>query len=218
MELYYLTGPVFVVGALLYGFFMLRRAKNMSPEESAMAFHNAYADYFELQPNETVVGAWSGLDFQGPQSAEVRAAGKALNYAAAHTVGVSTYVPIVHIVLTSSGRVLVSREYSDLGERGNFRQVKSLPPGARALSWEQSHPGEKLGSIPRNPSDIREPLEFVHVRGASGEFYEAWIGPRGARVDRPGFVSILDGLQLSATSSQAVSPSDVRAAHASDVR
>jgi len=166
----------------------------MSPEEAAQRFHDFNAHYFDLEDNEQVVGAWSGVEFQQAKSAVGHMASAALNSASAAVVGVSTYVPNVQVGLTSTGRVLVSREYSELGQRGNFKQVMALGPGTKAQSAEASHPGENMGSPPKNPYNPLVALEFVQLRAPSGEVYEAWMSPQGGQVGRDGFSSILQAL------------------------
>jgi hypothetical protein len=198
MQIYYVL-PVLLIGAAVaYSLWASKRvaanAANMSPEEAAKRFHDSYSHSFHLEPGELVVGAWNGVEFQGAPSATARVAGAALNQASAAVLGVSTYVPRVQIVLTSTNRVLVSREYSELGQRGNFEQHAALGPGTRALDGATARPGESLGMPPANPFNPAAALEFVQLRAPSGETYEAWLSPQGGRVGRPGFSSIRQSL------------------------
>ena len=172
----------------------LAAAANMSPEEAAQKFHAFYASYFDLESDERIVGAWSGLEYQGAKSSARQAAGAALNSAAGALVGVSTYVPQVFVGLTSKGRVLVSREYSELGERGNYKQIAVLAPGTQAVGAATALEGGDPGAVPKNPFNPAVSLEFVELRSPSGEAYGAWMSPQGGRMGHSGFVSIFQGL------------------------
>jgi hypothetical protein len=194
MQLYYFLPVVLIAAAFAYSFYMKRQVANMNPEQAAQRFHDHYSGYFDLADGERVVGAWSGVEFQGAQSAARQVAGAALNSASAAVIGVSTYVPLVQVGLTSKGRVLVAREYSELGERGNYQQVSSFASGAHALDAAKALPGQNLGALPKNPFNPAVSLEFVQLRGAAGEAYEAWMSPQGGQVGQPGFRSILQAL------------------------
>lgn len=192
--LFYLLPLVLIVLALGYSQIVRKRVQNMNPEEAAQRFHEFNAQYFDLEASEQIVGAWSGVEFHEAKSAAGHAASAALNSASAAVVGVSTYVPNVQVGLTSTGRVLVSREYSELGDRGNFKQVMALEPGTKAINGPSSHPGENLGAPPKNPYNAMVALEFVQLRAPSGQVYEAWMSPQGGQVGRDGFSSILQAL------------------------
>jgi len=194
MQIYYFLPVVLIAAAFAYSFYMKRQVANMSPEEAAQRFHDHYSAYFDLKDGERVVGAWSGLEFQGAKSATRQLAGAALNSASAAVIGVSTYVPLLQIGLTSTGRVLVAREYSELGQRGNYAQVATFDSGARAVDGATALPGENLGSVPKNPFNPAVSLEFVQLRGGGGESYEAWMSPQGAQMGHPGFRSIVQAL------------------------
>jgi hypothetical protein len=194
MYVYYLIPIVLVVAVIAYSMWMKKRVQNMDPEEAARRFHEFNAQYFDLEGDEKIVGAWSGVEFQGAKSAAGHAASAALNAASAAAVGVSKYVPNVQVGLASTGRVLVSREYSEVGQRGNFKQVMSLEAGTRAIDGATAHPGEDLGSPPKNPYNPLVSLEFVQLSSPGGETYEAWMSPQGGRVGQDGFISILQAL------------------------
>jgi hypothetical protein len=198
MQIYYFLPVVLIAAAVAYSFYMKRQVANMNPEEAAQRFHDHYSAYFDLEAGERVVGAWSGVEFQGAQSAARQMAGSALNSASAAVIGVSTYVPLVQVGLTSNGRVLVAREYSELGERGNYKQVASFASGARALDAASALPGQNLGAVPKNPFNPAVSLEFVQLRGGGGEAYEAWMSPQGGQMGQPGFRSILQALGTAA--------------------
>ena len=91
----YLIPLVLIALALGYSQVVRKRVQNMSPEEAAQRFHDFNAHYFDLEDNEQVVGAWSGVEFQQAKSAVGHMASAALNSASAAVVGVSTYVPNV---------------------------------------------------------------------------------------------------------------------------
>lgn len=191
VQIYYFLPIVLIVAAVAYSFMMRRKLQNMSPEEAAERFHAAYAGYFNLAEGEKVVGAWGGTEFQGAQGAARQLAGAALNAVSANVIGVSTYVPNVQVGLTSTGRVVISREYSELGQRGNYKQIAAFAPGTRALGAAAAHPGADLGRPPTNPYNPTVSLEFVQLRSPTGEIYEAWMSPQGGRTGQPGFHSIL---------------------------
>ncbi|HET9959943.1 MAG TPA: hypothetical protein VFQ61_35870 [Polyangiaceae bacterium] len=192
--------PVLLGIAVLFGFsfymrnLQLKRVQSMSPEEASRRFNEFFSQYFELSPGETLVGIWSGVEFQGAQSAARQVAGNVANYVSAQAIGISTYIPMVWIGQTSHGRVLVSREYSDFGARGNFKQLMSFQQGARALPAHVARQGQELGAPPKLPTQPNVGLEFVQLRGASGEFYEAWMSPQGNRVGQTAYCSILQAL------------------------
>lgn len=194
MQFYYLLPIVLIVVLVGYSMMAKKRAQNMDPQEAARRFHEFNAAYFDLEGDERIVGAWSGVEFQGAKSAAGQAASAALNSASAAVIGVSTYVPNVQVGLTSTGRILISREYSELGERGSFKQVMALGPGTKALGAASSRPGENLGSPPKNPFNPVVALEFVQLRAPGGEICEAWMSPQGGQVGRDGFSSILQAL------------------------
>jgi len=191
MQLYYFLPVLFIGAVVAYSMWVRQRMASMSPEQLAEQFHASYAPYFDLGADEKVVGAWSGVEFQGPRSAASRLAGAALNSASAAVVGVSTYVPNVQVGLTSTGRLLVSREHSELGERGHYKQLCAFAPGANALDAAAAHPGESPGDAPKNPYNPLVSLEFVQLRGEGAEPYEAWMSPQGGQLGQPGFRSIL---------------------------
>jgi len=197
MQIYYLLPVVLIAAAVGYSVFVskkaLAQAANMSPEEATRKFQEFYGQYFELGPGQELVGVFSGVEFHAPKSMGQKVgavAGElALNY-----VGVSKYIPNVHIGLTAGGEVLVSREYSEMGSRGNFKQILVLGSGTRALGAAASHPGEDLGKPPANPFNPIVGLEFVELRAPSGEGYQAWLSPQGVLVGQAGFHSILQRL------------------------
>ncbi|KYG06084.1 hypothetical protein BE21_37005 [Sorangium cellulosum] len=173
---------------------VMAEAANMTPEQIEQQFSDLYAPYYELQPGERIIGNWSGVEYQAPAGTARRVAGGVLNAASAAVIGVSTYVPNVHVGLTNTGRVLVSREYSDFGKRGNYRHHAALDQGTRAFNQDATYPGQDIGSRPGNPFNPLVSLEFIQLRSPSGDIYEAWLSPQGSRHGQHGFSSILQSL------------------------
>ncbi|KYF78063.1 hypothetical protein BE11_12090 [Sorangium cellulosum] len=198
MQVYYLIPLVLMAAGFAYSMYArkkaLAEAASMTPEQIEQQFSDFYAQYYELQPDERIVGNWSGVEYQAPAGAARRIAGGALNAASAAVIGVSTYVPNVHVGLTNRGRVLVSREYSDFGKRGNYKHLAALDQGTRAFNQDAAYPGQDIGSPPGNPFNPLVRLEFIQLRSPSGDTYEAWLSPQGSRQGQQGFSSILRSL------------------------
>ncbi|MGK4000597.1 hypothetical protein [Sorangium sp. So ce1024] len=198
MQMYFLLPLVLIAAAFAYSMYVRKKVMaetaNMTPEQLEQQFSDLYASYYELQPGERIVGNWSGVEFQAPAGLARRVAGGVLNAASAAVIGVSTYVPNVHVGLTNTGRVLVSREYSDFGKRGNFKHLAAFDPGTRAFNQEAAYPGQDIGSRPGNPFNPLVSLEFIQLRSPSGDTYEAWLSPQGSRAGQQGFSSILQAL------------------------
>jgi hypothetical protein len=198
MQVYYLIPLVFMAAAFAYSMYVRKKAMaeaaNMSPEEIEQKFSDFYAQYYELQPDERIIGNWSGVEYQAPAGTARRIAGGVLNAASAAVIGVSTYVPNVHVGLTNRGRVLVSREYSDFGKRGNYKHLAAFDQGTRAFNQDAAYPGQDVGPRPGNPFNPLVSLEFIQLRSPSGDTYEAWLSPQGSRHGQHGFSSILQSL------------------------
>jgi hypothetical protein len=162
----------------------LQSVQNMTPEQARERVNQHFASSFELQPGETLYAVWVGEEYQGGQSAASQVAGAALNQLSKAAIGVSTYVPQVQVGVTSTGRVLVAREYSELGDRGNFKQIVALARGTRAVDAATARPGEELKPPMANPMQRQAPPDFVQFLAPNGERYEAWMaagqaGPEG---------------------------------------
>ena len=198
MQIYYLFPIVLMAAGLAYSMYVRKKAiadaANMTPEQVEQKFSEFYESYYELHPGERIVGNWSGVEYQAPAGMARRVAGGVLNAASGAMLGVSTYVPNVHVGLTSAGRVLVSREYSDFGKRGNFKHHLAFDQGAKALNQEATYPGQDIGSRPGNPFNPLVALEFIQLRAPSGDVYEAWLSPQGARYGQQGFSPIQQSL------------------------
>ncbi|AUX30594.1 MULTISPECIES: hypothetical protein [Sorangium] len=198
MQIYYLIPLVLIAAGFAYSMYVRKKvmaeAANMTPEQIEQRFSDLYAPHYELQPGERIIGNWSGVEYQAPTGTARRVAGGVLNAASAAVIGVSTYVPNVHVGLTNTGRVLVSREYSDFGKRGNYRHHAALDQGTRAFNQDATYPGQDIGSRPGNPFNPLVSLEFIQLRSPSGDIYEAWLSPQGSRHGQHGFCSILQSL------------------------
>jgi len=182
MWIYYAVPIVLVIVALGFSAFaskhMLAKAANMSPEEVAAQFRSYYSPFFEIPPGEQLRAVWNGVAFMAPKSLEQKV-GAAAGELALNVVGVSRYIPSVYVGLTESGKVLVSTEYSDMGERGNFKQVLALAAGTRAVDATSAYPGENIGKAPDNPFNPGVDLEFTRLHAPNGEGFDAWLSPQG---------------------------------------
>lgn len=179
MTIYYLLpllGVVLVVVVAKFGQKLaLQSVQNMSPEQARAKMHEFYADSFDLAPGETLFATWMGEEYQGDSSTAAQVAGAALNKLSSAAIGFSTYVPTVRIAVTSLGRVLIAREYSELGERGNFKQIFAFGAGTQALDASSARPGQAMRPPLAHPLGQNAPPEFVQFRAPSGQFYEAWM-------------------------------------------
>lgn len=176
--------PIFaIVGVLVYTTIARRRiASAVAGGQGPELFHQGYAGYFSsLAGEERIVGVWPGLAYTGSSSEAGRLAGALANYAAANTIGVSKYTPNVYVAVTSRGRVLIAEEYSELGDRGNYREVLTLAPGATAVTGAAAVPGHQ-GNAPKNPFDPRTPLELTTLTGPGEQHYSAWLSAHGLEV------------------------------------
>lgn len=188
MYVYYVLPVVVLIVVVLVSYFGRKRALQgalaMTPEQARERINHYFASSFELAPNESLYAVWVGEEYQGEQSATQQVAGAALNQLSKVAIGVSTYVPQIRVGITSTGRVLVAREYSQLGDRGNFKQVISLERGTQALDAATARPDEVLKPRLANPMQRQPAPDFVQFLAPNGERYEAWIaagqaGPEG---------------------------------------
>jgi len=158
--------PLLAIGGVLV-YSQMARKKVMGQVDAGFGgqlFHDSQARYFpQLGPRERILAVWNGLAFTQPRSA----AGAALNAVSAHVIGVSTYVPMVMVALTTEGRVLVSEEYSEGGVRGYFRPIAVVEAGARAVTGPGAIPGF-TGTLPKNPGNPLEQLEAAAIYANDG--------------------------------------------------
>jgi hypothetical protein len=170
---------------------------NMSPEQARASVNAYYATSFELAPGESLKSVWISEEYQGSHSTGRQVAGAALNSLAGAAVGVKAYVPQVRIGLTTLGRVLFAREFSELGNRGHFKQALALDAGTQALDAATSHPGEALNPPLQNPMGGGAPPEFVQFRSPSGQIYEVWV-TAGQTMGGAAFIPTFNGLTSAA--------------------
>ncbi|HWA75355.1 MAG TPA: hypothetical protein VG937_23620 [Polyangiaceae bacterium] len=194
--IYYLVPVVAIVGMLFYTKWAQANVqKRAAAGEGPQMFHEAYAQKFEaLHPDERLIGIWMGLAYITPTNTVGQVAGKLAKEAALGVVGMSTYTPTVYVGLTTQGRVLVSEEYSDMGERNHFKVVCALPAGAQVIVGREANP-EHQGSPPRNPYSADAPLELVRLMGQN-EQYLCWVTGAGAMTGASSFVSISSVLPI----------------------
>jgi hypothetical protein len=194
--IYYLVPVVAIVGMLFYTKWAQANVQRRAAAgEGPQMFHDAYAEKFgALQGDERLIGIWMGLAYVTPTNTVGQVAGKLAKEAALGVVGMSTYTPTVYVGLTTHGRVLVSEEYSDMGQRNNFKVVCALPAGAQVFSGREANP-EHQGSPPRNPYSADAPLELVRLVGQN-EQYLCWVTGAGAMTGASTFVSIASVLPI----------------------
>ena len=175
MWFYYLVPVIAIAGVFLYSAYMKKRVASLVAQgQGPELFHQAYAGQFtSMTADERIVALWRGQAHTGDQSTAGRLMGGALNELSKHAVGVSKYVPLVSVALTSSGRVHVAEEFSKGGKRGYFREARVYPPGAVATD----HGAE--GHVPKNPFDPRAPMTLTELSGAGTESYVCWLGTQG---------------------------------------
>jgi hypothetical protein len=194
--IYYLVPVVAIVGMLFYTKWAQANVrKRAAAGEGPQMFHDAYAEKFEsLHVDERLIGIWMGLAYVKPNNTVGQVAGGLAKEAALSVVGMSTYTPTVYVGLTTHGRVLVSEEYSDMGQRNNFKVVCALPSGARVLMGHEAYP-EHQGSPPRNPYSADAPLELARLIGQNAQ-YLCWVTGAGAMTGASSFVSISSVLPI----------------------
>ncbi len=170
---YMLVPLLAIAGVLVYS--KMAKKKIMGQVDAGFGgqlFHDSQAPYFaQLNPRERILAVWNGLAFTQPRSA----AGAALNTVSEHLIGVSTYVPIVMVALTTEGRILIGEEYSEAGTRGHFRPAAIIAPGARAVTGPAAIPGFS-GVPPKNPGNPLEQLEPAALYAYDGSLvYMAFL-------------------------------------------
>jgi hypothetical protein len=181
---------VAIVGMLFYTKWAQANVKARAARgEGPQMFHDAYAGRFEtLQPDERLIGYFSGLAYTKPNNTMGEIAGALAKEAALGVIGMKQYVPVVFVGVTTAGRVLVSEEYTDAGTRNNFKVVHQFAPGAQVQLGAQAYP-QHQGDPPKNPYSNDAPLELVRLVGP-GEQYLCWLSGAGAVVGASSFLSI----------------------------
>jgi hypothetical protein len=174
--------PLLIAVAMgAYSVWARKRVGAMTPEQARAHVHAFHATWFDLHEGESVVGFWSGIAHLGRVTTAERVGAAVLNSVSRDVTGVSTYVPYVHVGLTSLGRVLVSREYTDMFERGHFKQARAFPPGTRAVDVVAEQPGLDVGAAPFDASHLPGSLRLVQLRAPTTEPYEVWLSPQGSQ-------------------------------------
>ncbi len=179
----YLVPVIAIAGILIYSFMARARIQQAVREgKGPLLFHEGFAGYFQsLNPEEYLIGVWQGLAYTGSSSTAGQVAGAILNEVSAKAIGFSKYTPIVFVGLTSAGRVIVSEEYSEMGDRGNYKEVRIWGPGASAVAGPTAVPGHS-GPAPKNPFNPAVQLELAVVSGPDGSHYPAWLSPQSLEV------------------------------------
>jgi hypothetical protein len=179
MGIYYILPVVLLIAVVFISRTMQKSAianvQSMTPEQIRARINDYFGPSFELNSGEELHAAWIGEEFQGTQSTGGQIAGAALNQLTKAAVGVSSYVPQVQVGLTSSGRVLFAREYSNFGKRGSFKQALAFAPGTQALDAQSTYPGQQLEPPMANPLGGGPKPEFIQFRSPTGETYEVWM-------------------------------------------
>lgn len=183
MWIMYLVPVLAIAGMLVYVFVARGRIQKAVAEgKGALLFHDSYAGYFDsLAPDEHIIALWQGLAYTGSESGAARVAGAVLNEVARGAIGVSKYTPTLFVALTSAGRLLVSEEYSELGQRGNYKEVRVWGPGATAATGPAAVPGHS-GPPPKNPFNPGVQLELAALGGTGAEPFAAWLSPQSLEV------------------------------------
>jgi hypothetical protein len=183
MWIMYLIPVIAIAGVLIYTFMARARIQQAVAEgKGPLLFHEGYAGYFpSLNPEEYLIGVWQGLVYTGSQSGASQVAGAILNEVSSKAIGFSKYTPMVFVGVTSAGRVLVSQEYSEMGDRGNYKEVHVWAPGATAVTGPAAVP-EHNGPAPKNPFNPSVQLELAMVTGPDGGKFAGWLSPQSLEV------------------------------------
>jgi hypothetical protein len=183
MWIMYLIPVIAIAGVLFYTFVARARINQAVAEgKGPLLFHEGQAGYFQsLNPEEYLIGVWQGLAYTGAQSGASQVAGAILNEVSAKAIGFSKYTPMVFVGVTSAGRVLVSQEYSEMGDRGNYKDVHVWTPGATAVTGPAAVP-EHTGPAPKNPFNPAVQLELAMLTAPDGSRFAAWLSPQSLEV------------------------------------
>lgn len=183
MSLMYLIPLVAIAGSLVYVFWYRAKLRDaVAAGHGPIMFHNTYAGMFpSFGPEERIVALWQGLAYVGSQGTAARVGSAVLNEISSKTIGVSTYTPYVFAALTSGGRLVVAEEFSELGDRGQYKEVCVWAPGASAVTGAAAVPGH-AGSAPSNPFNPAVPLELAALVGPDGSRYACWLSTQSLEV------------------------------------
>ena len=183
MWIMYLIPVIAIAGVLIYTFVARAQInKSVAEGKGPLLFHEGYAGYFQsLNQEEYLIGVWQGLAYTGSQSGASQVTGAILNEVSAKAIGFSKYTPMVFVGVSSAGRVLVAEEYSEMGDRGNYKEAHIWPPGTTAVAGPAAVPGHS-GPPPKNPFNPAVQLELVLLTGPDGSKYAAWLSPQSLEV------------------------------------
>lgn len=180
MYLLYFLPIVAIVGVVLYTRHAQKAVTSMTPEQARQKSHDFFAKHFDLQPGEMLWGTWGGLEYQGQKSTGRQVAGAVLNHISKNAIGVSTYVPSVFVGITSTRRVLISREFSRDGDRGHYKQIAALEPGTRAVGAETAYPDQTITPPLEATGPSTGRLVFARFVSPTGQHYDAWMSETGS--------------------------------------
>ncbi len=182
MSLMYFVPVIVIAAALAYVFWYQSQVRKAVAEgHGPIMFHNTYAGTYDLGAEEYIIALWQGLAYTGSQSAAGQVGSAVLNEISSKAVGVSKYTPQVLATLTSQGRLLVAEEFSDLGDRGNYKQIRTWAPGASAVTGAAAVPDHQ-GPAPKNPYNPAVPLELAMLSGPDGTQYPCWLSTQSLEV------------------------------------
>jgi hypothetical protein len=176
--------PVIAIVAV-FGYVFWYRAglnKALAAGQGPFIFHSTYAGTFSsLAAEEYIIALWQGLAYTGSESAAAQVGSAVLNEISSKAIGYSKYTPQVFAALTSHGRLLVAEEYSDMGMRGNYNEVRTWGHGASAMTGAAAVPGHH-GPPPKNPFNPSVSLQLAMLRGPDGSQFPCWLSPQGLEV------------------------------------
>jgi hypothetical protein len=180
--MYFIPVVAIIAGLAYVVWYKAQINKAVAAGHGPIMFHNSYAGTFSsLASEEYIIALWQGLAYTGSQSAAGQVGSAVANEIAAKAIGVSKYTPQVFVVLTSHGRLLVAEEFSEMGTRGNFKEVHIWTPGASAVVGTAAVPGHQ-GPPPSNPFNPSVTLELAQLRGPDGAQYACWLSPQSLEV------------------------------------
>jgi hypothetical protein len=172
--LMYLLPVVFIIGGLVYTLMARKNIQaQMASGNGPELFHNGFAHYFkDLLADERLVSVWMGTVYTGESSTAGAIAKGLANAVASRAIGVSSYVPTVFVGITTRGRVMVAEEFSEMGQRGNYRIVRRWDYGAIA-STTPSPTGAPV------KGQDGHPVILSSLNGPDGQAYHAWLHASG---------------------------------------
>ena len=189
MWIMYLIPVIAIAGVLIYTFVARARINQAVAEgKGPLLFHEGFAGYFpSLNQEEYLIGVWQGLAYTGSQSSASQVAGAILNEVSSKAIGFSKYTPMVFVGVTSAGRVLVAQEYSEMGDRGNYKEVHVWVPGASAVTGPAAMP-DHSGPAAEEPVQSGRAARARHAHRTRRQQICRLALTAKSRSDRPGAV------------------------------